>query len=158
MTATRDDFRRYSRMDRNISVQIEQQVAGLKATLQAEIAANAQRAKDMDAQLAAMITQLQAATAALEKRQQAVDLGSLPITVGSTLSLTTAGTQRMVLPFAGVRATDVLWARPDEYLPAGYGLPQVMCRNAGQLEVRITTPALALGTTKTINLAITALR
>lgn len=151
MTATRGDFRNYTRQDRNISAQIEQQVAAMKATLQAEIAANAQRAKDMDAQLAAMI-------AALAARSQAMDLGALQITVGSTLAVTTAGTQRMVLPFAGVRPTDVLWARPDEYLPVGYGLPQAMCRTAGQIEVRVVTPQLALGTTKTINLAITALR
>ena len=165
MTASRGDFRNYNRMERNVNAQIEQQVSALKASFQAELAASEQRNKAMDAQLAAMDTQLadmivklQAATTALEKRPQATDLGIIAITVGQLLSLTTAGTQRMVLPFAGVRPTDVLWARPDEYLPVGYGLPQVMCRTAGQLEVRIVTPTLALGTTKTINLAITALR
>jgi hypothetical protein len=158
MTASRGDFRNYNRMERNFSAQIEQQVSALKATLQAELAASEQRAKIIDAQLAATIAKLEAATAALEKRPQATDLGVLAIVVGSTLSVTRAGTSRMVVPFAGVRPTDILWARPDEYLPLDYGLPQVMCRNAGQMEVRIAVPAIALGTTKTINLAITALR
>ena len=143
-TAQRSDFRaRLGVEGRHLSA-LDARFAALETSM-------AERLKAIEAQMAVALT-------ALEARKQAIDLGSVTITVGSTLALTTAGTQRMVVPFAGVRPTDVLWARTDEYLPAGYGLPQTMCRNAGQLEVRIATPALALGTTRSITMNITALR
>ena len=143
-TARRGDFRNYRLLEERLTTNLDQKFEALKT--------------DMTVRMAAMEGQMLAAIAALEARKQAVDLGNVTITVGALLSVTTAGAQRMVVPFAGVRPTDVLWARPDEYLPAGYGLPQVMCRNAGQLEVRIVTPTLALGTTRNITMNITALR
>lgn len=108
----------------------------------------------------AEVPQLQAgAIYDLAGRVGRVDLGKAPaITLGSPVSITAAATKRWVLPLAGVKPGDLLWAQPDEYLPDGYGLPQAICRNAGQIEIRIAVPTLAIGATKTITLAITALR
>ena len=134
------DFRDYNRPETRLMAQFDAKLDAMR--------------KDLDASLAAQAALL----ADVAARPSLVDLGTVSITVGSTLAVTTAGAQRMVMPFAGVRPTDRLWALPDEYLPVGYGLPQVMCRNAGQLEVRIVTPTLALGTTRNITMNITALR
>ncbi len=134
------DFRLYTRLEMQVLGAVDAKLASMR--------------KDLDASLAAQAALL----AELAARPSLIDLGTVSITVGSTLAVTTAGAQRMVVPFAGVRPTDRLWALPDEYLPVGYGLPQVMCRNAGQLEIRIVVPTLALGTTKTIALAISAMR
>lgn len=134
------DFRDYTRPETRLMAQFDAKLDAMR--------------KDLDASLAAQAALL----ADLAARPSLVDLGTVLITVGSTVAVTTAGAQRMVVPFAGVRPTDRLWALPDEYLPVGYGLPQVMCRNAGQLEIRIVVPTLALGTTKTIALAISAMR
>lgn len=134
------DFRRY----RDLQAQIETDI----------MSRFAQQAALLDEAM----TKVNQAIAALESRKEAVSLGEASITVGSTLAITTAGAKRFVVPFAGVRPTDLLFARPLIYLPDGYGLPQVTCRNAGQLEVRITVPTIALGTTTTVGMAITAIR
>lgn len=134
------DFRRFMRMQAESEARATMAIEAVRSDLTNALAA------------------LKAAQDALATRRQAVELGDASVTVGSTLSITTAGAKRFVIPFAGVRVTDALSARPLIYLPDGYGLPQVTCRNAGQLEVRIAVPTIALGTQVQVSMAITALR
>lgn len=159
MNAAISDARRRAALQSAIDQALRDAFATFQSKTTADLAAMAQAQNTVVTRLQDVVQQQQALIEELSKRRQAIDLGlAPPITIGSTLAITTASTKRWVLPLAGVRPSDVLFARPDEYLPEGYGLPQVVCRNAGQIEVRIATPTLTLGTTKTISLAITALR
>lgn len=138
---------------------LDGKLAAFQKRTSVEVASVAQQQTALITDLQAIVAQQQAMIAELSARKYAVELGNAPhISVGSLVAISTAATKRWVLPLAGVKPNDILRAQPDEYLPDGYGLPQAICRNAGQIEIRIAVPTLALGTTKTITLAITALR
>lgn len=159
MTASTSDERRLIRQQLVLDTAINAKLAAFKTETLETFAAIDRQQTALITSLQAVVTEQAALLAELAKRKQAVPLGNAPpITVGSLVSISTAATKRWVLPLAGVRPTDLLFAQPDEYLPEAYGLPQAICRNAGQIEIRIDTPTLALGVTKTITLAITALR
>lgn len=145
------DERRALRLQAAIDSALSQQFAAYKAATDQAMAAQ-------HAEMQSVIQSLAEAQQQLAARKQVVEVGSTTITIGSTLAVTTAGAKRFVNPMAGVKPTDILVCQLSEYLPDGYGLPQLMCRNAGQLEIRVTVPTIALGTTKTISLAISAIR
>lgn len=159
MNALISDERRRLSMQSASERALDARFVAFQDQVNAAVAAMTQQQAKTIADLQAVVAQQQAMLADLASRKYAVELGNAPpITVGSLVSISTAATKRWVLPLAGVRPSDILRAQPDEYLPDGYGLPQAICRNAGQVEIRIAVPTLGIGTTKTITLAITALR
>lgn len=76
-----------------------------------------------------------------------------------TVSLTTpiglaAANKQISVPLSGVKALDVLSARPLGSVPDGYDIGAAFCVTDGTLVVIIAHPALTLGGSFSINLRI----
>lgn len=140
------DFRRKQRTQSAVDAALRQSFDTFRASMIEQMAA-------MNAELAAVVA---AQGQLLAKQQLIIDdlaktlkptlLGDTSVTVsGSLVAITLAGTRRWVNAFAGVKPGDYLQPVMSEYLPDGWGLPQLTCRNAGQIEIRIAVPQLAIG-------------
>jgi len=152
---------------RIIAIGTQQVPLGFEALTRAELTrlAGEQQAQigkmnDVVKQMASVVAQQQLIIDDLAKTMKPTLLGESSITVaGSLVSITAAGTRRQVNPFAGVKPGDFLQPIMSEYLPDGWSLPQLICRNAGQLEVRIGVPQLAVAAaSKTVTFGVMALR
>lgn len=155
------DFRRQQRAQALIDKALREQFGAFQQAVTQQMMA-------MTADLAALVkTQGQL----ISKQQLIIDdlaktmkptlLGDTSITIPAVvLGVTLQATQRAVKPLAGIRPGDFLQPIMSEYLPDGWSLPQLVCRNAGQVEIRIAIPSgLAVGTpARTVTFGVMALR
>lgn len=154
------DFRGRQRLQAQIDASLRDQFAAFQSNITQQMAM-------MNAELAALVA---AQGQLIAKQQMIIDdlgktlkptsLGDTSVTVpGALVSLSLATTRRWVNPLAGVRPGDYLQPIMSEYLPEGWSLPQLVCRNAGQIEVRIAVPQLGVGTpARSIAFGVLALR
>ena len=70
-------------------------------------------------------------------------LGDVTLTYQATLALA-SGNRQVSVPLAGVKAGDVLSARPVGVVPTGYDIGAAYCMDDGTLVVIINHPALTL--------------
>lgn len=154
------DFRRQQRTQALIDAALRQSFATFKDEMTRQMAAmNA----DLTALVAAqglLLAKQQLIIDDLAKTMKPTAIGDTSVTVPAALvSLSLATTRRWVNPLAGVKPGDFLQPIMSEYLPEGWSLPQLVCRNAGQLEIRLGVPQLALGTpARTVAFGVLALR
>jgi hypothetical protein len=143
-----------------IAVGTQQVQPNFEALTRAELTrlalAQAQQLQRLDQ----LVSMQQAIIDDLAKTAKPTLLGETSVTVpGALVSLSLATTRRWVNPFAGIKPGDFLQPVMSEYLPEGWGLPQLVCRNAGQLEIRVGVPQLAVGTpARAITFGVLALR
>lgn len=145
---------------RIIAVGTQQIPASFEVLTRAELTRLAQAQAQQLQKLNQLVAMQQTIIDDLAKTLKPTSLGETSIVIPAvTLSISLAQTRRDVVPFAGVKPGDFLQPILSEYLPDGYGLPQLICRNAGQLERRIAVPQLAIGTpARAITFGVLALR
>ncbi|CZT36127.1 hypothetical protein [Rhizobium sp. 9140] len=114
---------------------------------------------EQTAAMAAATAQLQALINEVKARPYAVVVGERSITVGALLSVTLAGVKKTTIGAAGVRPTDhAIYLQPKDPPPDGFGFPGAICKTPGFIDVRITTPQIAIGVQQVITFTVVALR
>jgi hypothetical protein len=83
----------------------------------------------------------------------AVAIGDVTVSLSTPIGLA-ASNRQISVPLAGVKALDVLSARPLGAVPDGYDIGAAFCVTDGTLVVIIAHPALTLGGSFSINLRI----
>lgn len=76
-------------------------------------------------------------------------IGTATVTETALIALT-AGVRKVNVPIAGVVPNANYALFPTGQTPAGYAIADVVCVNAGMLQVSVTAPLLALGATYSI--------
>jgi hypothetical protein len=69
-----------------------------------------------------------------------------------------AGIRTVTLACSGAKTTDDLVIQPVGALPAGYAVHNAVCTSAGQVQVTLTAPLLAIGAAYSIPCRVVALR